>query len=503
MLCKSELLNLFKSELKRNELELPESWTTERVFLTLFFLHALRCKSVERGMDLLINDFQEIVGGDFLTKQWLRYGVDKIAEDEGFDEAIRVFFKKLTELFVLEDDVFYTDGHFSAYYGKQKLPKGYDTKKKSAHRGRNNIYLHNTNGEVLYFFESPTNTTLSVDIEDLVKNMESDLEIELKGKTLMFDRGGYSSKAFKFLKKKKMYWTTYLKNRKKERKIPIEDFKKYKVNEVIEYKIYEGELPEGSAGKVRKIIFLGDDDRQIPILTTNPYMKAEEVVFLLQRRWREENCFKYMIKHFGMDLLTTYKPKQAPDKIIESTNPERKEINKKINKKKRELETLRSELAKKILKENKEKKLDALLEQEKKLNLELKNVEVDLDYLLRQREMIPTKQQKNLKDEHVIIKEKRRLFVNAIKVLNYNSEKWLQSILKKYYPKEDETLVTLQALWNIPGRIYRTSSTVRVELEPMNTLAKRSGIAKMLEELNKNNMLRMPDGKKMDVVITC
>ena len=35
-------------------------------------------------------------------------------------------------------------------------------------------------------------------------------------------------------------------------------------------------------------------------------MSATRIIYLLSRRWREENCFKFMIEHFGINLLCTY-----------------------------------------------------------------------------------------------------------------------------------------------------------------------------------------------------
>ena len=70
------------------------------------------------------------------------------------------------------DGICYTDGHFSSYYGKRKVPKGYDPRRQMGFRGRNTIFLHNSQGEVLYLFESPVNTSLSNDIEKMTGDVE-------------------------------------------------------------------------------------------------------------------------------------------------------------------------------------------------------------------------------------------------------------------------------------------------------------------------------------------
>jgi len=503
----SGFLRSFDEHISDQNSKYGSSWQVRRVLLTLFFLHALRCKSIEQSKHLVGKDFSELVGGNFLRQQWLRYGVDGIVQDKGFNKAIEGYYKNLIELIDQRDDVYYTDGHFSTYYGKRKVPKGYDPRRQMGFRGRNTIFLHNTNGEVIYLFESPENTSLSNDIEKLVSDVE-ELGLKWKRKTLVFDRGGYSQKCFKFLKsEKKMYFVTYLKHRKKEKQVPNDFFKEIELTtedgEKLQYRIFEKEKRVTKYGTVRIVIFLADDGRQIPVITNNPDIKMEEAVCFLQQRWREENCFKYMIEHFGIDLLTTYKVEEAPDKIIERVNPSRREINREINQKKRELEKLRSELAQKIPEKGERSKetVEQFLKTESELKWKIKNAEVDLDSLMRRREKIPSKIEINLKDETVIIAQKRRLLINAIKAMNYNAEKWFQNEFAKCHAKQDETLSIIRNLWQQPGEVRIQDQKVEVRLRKLDSPTMQASLDRVLKKLKENNYLRLPDGRWLRV--TC
>src|ERR1035438_2707327 len=97
-----------------------------------------------------------------------------------------------------------------------------------------------------------------------------------------------------------------------------------------------------------------------------------------------------------------------------------------------------------------------------------------------------TKEKKNLKDDHVIIAQKRRLFINMIKALNYNVEKWLQEIFENYHDKRDETLSLIRNLCRQPGRITENHEGVRVELVALDNKAMRESLDKVLENLRKN-----------------
>lgn len=506
MLSRFSFLSSFEQNIKE-ESGKPKSWGARRVLLTLFFLHALRCRSVEQGKHLVGKDFEEIVGGDFLRLQWLRYATDEIVESAGFERALADFYKSMILSTTEGDKIYYTDGHFSTYYGKRIVPKGYDPRRQMPYRGRNTIYLHNSNGENVFLFESPGNTTLSNDIEVLVKSVGS-LGMELNGNTLCFDRGGWSAKCFKSMRAHKMYFISYLKHRKNERLVEESRFETFVVEKEVgdpwTLRIFEKEKRESKYGNVRTIILLLEDGRQIPIITTNPYLKSVDIVMILKRRWREENCFKYSIEHFGIDLLTTYKTEEAPDKIIERAHPERKLINRELAEKKHGLEKLKAELAGRISVRG--EKSDATIrefyEQESDLNFKIKNMQVDIDYLERRRKTIPTKERRNLRDDHVIIAQKRRLLLNLIKATNYNVEKWLQEIFEKYHPKKDETLSLIRSLWRQPGRVLQSASTVRVELTPLDVGPMRSTLDRVLENLRDNDWLKLPDGRNLEIIQT-
>jgi hypothetical protein len=497
MIVKSGMLEVF-GEL-RDEKTTGTAWDVNRVVLTLFFLHALRCKSVEQGKHLVADDFGVLVGGDFLRLQWLRYAVDRIVEKKEFPAVMEAYCKQIVKHTGDGSQIFYTDGHFSSYYGKRPIPKGFDPRRQMPMRGRNTIYLHNSLGENVYLFESPTNTSLSNDIETLVGGMEK-LSIALKGKTLFFDRGGWARRCFRFLRLKNLYFGTYLKYRSKERCLDPQLFETRTVNgddgEVFRYEIFEKEVRETKNGRVRTIVFL-DDGRQIPVISTNPHLSAEEIVYRLSRRWREENCFKYMIEHFGIDLLTTYKTEVAPDKEIERAHPERKKVNQLIKQKQNELGKLRAEMAEKIQQsgEKSAKTLQEFFGEESELNFAIKNVQVDLDILKRKRGATPTKEKMNLKEDHVIIRQKRRLFMNSLKALNYNSEKWLQKIFNRFHAKQDEVLSLIRSVIRQPGEIRFGTTQVEVRLKPLATGSR--SLDKVLEILQENNNLKFADGRQL------
>ena len=503
MLEKSQFLKPFLKNLQRARQTGRQS--VERVMLTLFFSHALRLKSIEQTKHLASAHFGPLVLGDFCRQQILRYAIDEMTGHKKFDEVIATHYKNMGRQTDLGDDVYYTDGHFSCYYGKYAIPKGYDAHRQRPARGRNTIYLHNSLGHNILSFESPTNTSLSVDIETLLVKMEQTYG-EVKGKTLFFDRGGFSANCFKAIKGKGMYFTTYLKHRKKEGELDAELFEKKKVElngEEITNRLYEKERVTKKYGRLRTIVFIGKQGKQIPVITTNLTLSAAEIVARLQKRWVEENGFKYMGDHYNIDLLTSYKTEEAPDKIMVRQNPHRKAINHEIAIKKGELRELKEQYTIRLRgvkdKDKDEVTIKVFEEQEADLNTAIKTAELELGLRQLEREKIPSKVSSNLKDESVISSQKRRQFINLVKTMNYNCEKWLQELFCQYHRKSDETLSLIRHVLTQPGRIRQRGRTLEVELERLDSEVQAKSLDQVLENLKEHNCLRLPDGRELAI----
>ena len=211
-----------------------------------------------------------------------------------------------------------------------------------------------------------------------------------------------------------------------------------------------------------------------------------------------------MIEHFGIDLLTSYKTEEAPDKIITRANPERVNINKEITKKRNELLKLQSQFSNNLIENEiyKKESLEVVYKAQNDLKFEIKNIKVDIELLKIKREKIKSKVQINLKDNNVIMAQKRRLFLNTLKVLNYNSEKWLQKVFQKFHAKDDEVLSLIRNLFKHPGKIRENSRVMEVVLNPINSRPMRSSVESVLENINKNKGIRLPDGRLLRIKMT-
>jgi len=248
-------------------------------------------------------------------------------------------------------------------------------------------------------------------------------------------------------------------------------------------------------------VFIGKQGKQIPVITTNLTLSSADIVARLQKRWVEENGFKYMDEHYNIDLLTTYKTEPAPDKIMVRANPQRQEINSEMARKKAALRELKEQYTCRLrdVKDKDEVTIKAFEDQEEKLNYAIKNEEMEIGLLKLEREKTPSKVKTNLKDESVIGIQKRRMFINLVKTMNYNCEKWLQLLFSQYHPKQDETLSLIRHVLIQPGRIRQRGQVLDVELERLDSEVQAKSLDKVLQNLKDNNYLKLPDGRELAI----
>ena len=73
------------------------------------------------------------------------------------------------------------------------------------------------------------------------------------------------------------------------------------------YRVYEKKTRVTDAGMVRTIVFIGNDAKQIPVLTNlDASFQPAKVIHCLKLRWRQENSFKYLSEHYGIEQIIQY-----------------------------------------------------------------------------------------------------------------------------------------------------------------------------------------------------
>src|SRR5712664_1339848 len=256
------------------------------------------------------------------------------------------------------EPVFYADGHVRVYHGKlTDLPKHYVARQRLFQRASVDYWINAMGGEPFLCFNQPVDHGLVAALrEDLAPWLEAnsavsaehqqrmDADPQVPPFTMIFDREGYSPELFLELRKDRIAALTYHRYPEGEA-WRAEEFQEQTVKlvsgETVRMKLAErgthvGKRPGLWVREVRK---LAADGHQVSIVSTNFGGDAASQAAALMARWSQENFFKYMREHFGLDALVQYGTEEIPATVT-ALNPAWRELDSEVRKKHAELKSL-------------------------------------------------------------------------------------------------------------------------------------------------------------------
>jgi hypothetical protein len=377
-----------------------------------------------------------------------------------------------------------------------------------AEPGQTDVYVHDATGRALFFINRPLNDHLSRVLPKILEEIRSvakDQKI-----LLIFVRGGYSGTLFRELDNQGIGFITYLKGRKAKRRFPSGHFERrwwevtdpagiQKARRYV-YNIYEKGTRVGGAGVLRTLV-VEDKDGQVPVLTNSTDLASAKVVHLLKMRWRQENSFKYLSQHYGVEQLIQYGATYSEDeRLVE--NPVRAKLRKKIDELQAEIVFKQAELGQ-ALEFNDEKvrrTARGVKLAHSALRREINGLYERVQRLEHRLAQTPSKvalSELTGKQLRATMKTDRRNLVNAIKIATYNAERLLARCFFRHYADPRDWLTMFRAILHLPGRIACVDGTIRIDLRPPDQPRVRQALAATLEAINQLNGRAFGDGEKL------
>lgn len=251
-----------------------------------------------------------------------REGLQRLATPSTVDAVLR------WNLAQLPASALGTDGHTDLYFdphtvhytGMQPVLKGWCANIRWADKLINSDYLHTTAGHPVYFECTDSYDDLRARFLPLIDRLRKSLQwAPERILTFIVDRGIYSNDLFTnvlaepfvhFITWEKGYVSTPWDPAAQSGSFALEKVR----NNSRDVKLYQFAWREGpwpANPKLRQIIVQatnpGGTIAQLAILTDDPDRPAAEIVRLMFSRWVQENDFKYLDKHFGINQLTSYR----------------------------------------------------------------------------------------------------------------------------------------------------------------------------------------------------
>ena len=478
----------------------PAFYGLRTTVVCLFFLALLRIKRAEHLKEYHPQDLGRLLGLDRAPEvKTIRRKLDRLAaRGRGMDLMHELASARLEK----EPDligVLYLDGHVKEYHGKFEIPKTHITQRGLCAPAATDTWVNDVNGDPLFVVPSEINEGLTQVLEPILADARK-LAGPEREITVVFDRGGWSTKLFDRLIDDGFHIITYRKGCR-PRKIPQRRFEtrklsidgreiSYALNDTKRVRIGRTGRKKSDAGRnylwMRRVTRLRDGNRQTEVLTDRHDLSAELVLYRMFNRWRQENYFKYMGAEFALDALVEYgsDPLSAE---IDRPNPAVKAMTKEIHLAKTDLSAAERAFGQKmrdtIDTEASDASVEGLLAEQAVLEEKIGDLKTSRKRLPKR---VSSTSQRTLKRE-------QRLVTDAIKMSAYQMEGTLMHMLQDVYARNDaEGRTLLHAAFQSRGSIEVTGSQILVTLEPQSSPHRTEAVSRLCEKLNALGETKFP-----------
>ncbi len=456
----------------------------------IIFCFTLRFRSIEDWKNGHRRDLGVLIGEPGAPSVLsLRTKIRALTESVDPVAFSRAMFERYLALEPVWEGLYYVDGHFCPYYGAHPTPRGWDAKRGLAVQGHNDVYLHDAKGRALFFFSQPLNDSLGRAIPAAIAEIR-----RVHGNepfTLVFDRGGYSGETFRFLQAEGIGFITYLKGRGAKRRYPAHQFQAgwfALEGKRHTYQLLEKKTRVRGVGLIRTVLFVGDDGQQIPVLTNlAATAKPAKVVHCLRLRWRQENSFKFLSDNYAIDQIIQYgADPETPDRLI--ANPKRKALKEQARRLAQQIESLQAQLGR-ALEDNDES--------QRSTARGLKIAHAALRTQIAQKRQVLARVENRLRHTpsrisahqagktRALLREDRRLLVNALKLTAANAERMLAVHFDRFYQNPKDACSIFRGLLQLPGIVRATGPDhVEVLLQRPDSSKLADALGSLLTDLN-------------------
>ncbi len=221
------------------------------------------------------------------------------------------------------DRVFYYDPHSKHYTGKQNVLKGWCGSRHAVTKVLNVDMIHSRSGRPCFAQHYSAYYDLRVRFFMTLTQFDRLFPArERRGRLFVLDRGIYGLEAFaRFGEDDVLTWEKGYSGGGWNGREPQVVFVRTRTrNGPGSLKLYRFECREEPWRRepgMRRILVRATNPAhrtiEVSILCSDPDLPIEEAVWLMFRRWVQENDFKYLDRHFGLNQLTSYASKPVAE----------------------------------------------------------------------------------------------------------------------------------------------------------------------------------------------
>ncbi len=492
----------------------PEAayYPLEPIFVILAFLALARVESLEQLRYQAPGEWGKLIGLDRIPEvKTLREKIGLLADDVPRTVA---WSGQLAQDWMGQDvaaaGVLLVDGHIRVYHGdKAQLPRRYVSRERLCLRGTTDYWVNALDGQPFFCVTKPIDPGLQrVLREDIVPRLLREVpgqpseeallaQPHLHRFTLIFDREGYSPDLFLWLREKRIAIISYHKH-------PGEDWPRSEFfPHIIRHPLGEettAHLAErgtclSNGLWVREIRHLDEKGHQTSIIHTDYVSDIVQTTGRMWSRWHQENFFKYMRQHYGLDRLVAHGVSPLPD-TTRVVNPAWRTLDSQTRRLAGELTRERARFGALTLSAH-DQTPAAVARHESAKGEMLARIEAKqkaLDEVKTQRKGQPRHiELKDLPEADRMnqLKEGRKHFVDTIKLISYRAETALVLIARETLRRADDARSFIRSLFQTPIDLCpdAQAGTLTIRLHGQANLAHDTVLHALCEELNQTETI--------------
>jgi hypothetical protein len=294
------------------------SSTPQRILAQWMAALLLGAQNIEQTKYLNWEDLELILGEAVRFPTPQRDQLKALAADPGLLDTLWRF--NQTNLGPAVGSDFYFDPHTKHYTGEQNVLKGWCPKIRGADKVLHSDFLHTAQGAPIYFETTDNFVDLRQRLGGVIGRARQALQWPAQAvPTFVVDRGCYGLEFFEQVAgDPTFHLITWQKGFTAQAWDPAQvmgqtTITRYR-NSSADARLYRFEYVERPWEKnprLRQIVVQATDDKgrtiQVAILTEDLKRAAVEIIRLMFQRWLQENDFKYLDKHFGINQITSYR----------------------------------------------------------------------------------------------------------------------------------------------------------------------------------------------------
>jgi len=479
----------------------------DSIFLLLGLMALARIRSLEQLRYEAPGEWGKLLGLDRIPEvRTLRAKVKLLCQDLG--KAMQWNAQLAKEWMARQNDTdlyFYCDGHVRVYHGEQTaLPRHYVARERLCLRATTDYWVNAMDGQPFLYVNKEVDPGLLATLKaEVIPWLESSVpkspELEKRlGEdprapwfTIVFDREGYSPEFFQQMLEKRIAVLTYHKFPKQD--WPSGEFTSHTIElaggETVTMKLAERGTQLSNKLWVREIRKLTEQGHQTALLSTNFQAPTIALGVSLFARWSQENFFRYMREHYGLDRLVEYGTESVPETIL-VVNPKWRKLDSQVRSKTSQRYRLTAQFGAVALSEEPtDSEVHQYERQKGQWQEQIHNLDLEMDTLKRQRKQtphhIPVKDLPE-EDRFTRLRTERKHFVDTLKMIAYRAETSLASLLREHLARSDDARALLRQIFNNEVDLVPDSAahTLTVRLHHLTQAAHDKAIAQLCIVLN-------------------